>query len=247
MIIFTFVDKGGINAPKNKTQQGFWSNNIPTTNYALIRNRTMNLINFSNRLILAVLATLPLTTKADNVWSYHQEIDNLSNQSFSYAQSPLPLPGLYDYLRLELVCKGNSLQATIEANDLITSQSKRFNVDYQIDKMPAISISMKTLPDSKRKGYTEEYAKKLAEDILTGQTLFIHVNTIIRTVLSSSLPLTNADLAVKQVLSDCKLSASNESKATYSLAEFEQQFSQLSLDKQQRVLAELKKIMADIK
>ena len=87
----------------------------------------------------------------------------------------------------------------------------------------------------------------MAEDILTGQTLFIHVNTIIRTVLSSSLPLTNADLAVKKVLSDCKLSASNESKATYSLAEFEQQFSQLSLDKQQRVLSELKKIMAEIK
>jgi len=207
----------------------------------------MNLINFSNRLILAVLATLPLTTKADNIWSYHQEIDNLSNQSFSYAQSPLPLPGLYDYLKLELICKGNTLQATIEANDLITSQSKSFNVDYQIDKMPSITIAMKTFPDSKRKGHSEEFAKKLAEDLLTGQTLFVHVNTIIRTVLSSSLPLTNADIAVKRVLSDCKISTSNENKTTYSLAEFEQSLSQLPIDKQQRVLAELKKIMADIK
>ncbi len=209
----------------------------------------MKLLNFSQRLILTLLASLPLIAKADNTWSYHQEIDNLSNQSFSYAQSPLPLPGPFDYLRLELVCKGNTLQATIEANDLITSQSSRFNIDYQIDKNPAITIAMKTLPDSKRKGYTEEFAKKLARDLLTGQTLFIHVNTIIRTVLSSSMPLTNADLSIKQVLSDCNQSTANEKTSTslYSLTEFEQALSQLPAEKQQRVLAELKKIMADIK
>ena len=209
----------------------------------------MNRLSFTKRLILVFLATLPLIAKADNLWSYHQDIDNLTNQSFSYAQSPLPLPGLYDYLKLEIVCKGNTLQATIEANDLITSQNKRFNVDYQIDKMPAVAITMKTFPDSKRKGYTEEFAKKLAGDLLTGQTLFIHVNTLIRTVLSSSMPLTNTELTIKQVLSDCNLSAGNDktASAAYSLTEFEQSFSQLPLDKQQQVLVELKKIMASIK
>ena len=209
----------------------------------------MNLPSFTKPLILAILATFPLIAKADNVWSYHQEVDSLTNQSFSYAQSPLPLPGLYDYLKLELVCKGNTLRATIEANDLITSQSSRFNIDYQIDKMPAIAIAMKTFPDSKRKGYTEEFAKKMAGDLLTGQTLFIRVNTIIRTVLSSSMPLTNAELTIKQVLSDCNLNTDNgkTAAATYSLIEFQQSFSQLPLDKQQRVLAELKKIMTDIK
>ncbi len=207
----------------------------------------MKRFNFSNRLILALLITLPIIAKADNVWSYHQEVDKLSNQSFSYAQSPLPMPGLYDYLKLELVCKGNNLQATIEANNLITSQSSRFNIDYQIDKMPAITIAMKTFPDSKRKGYTEEFAKQLAGDLLAGQTLFIQVNTIIRTVLSSSMPLTNAELTIKQVLADCNLSTVNgkATASTYSLSEFEQSFRQLPLDKQQRVLAELKKIMAD--
>jgi hypothetical protein len=209
----------------------------------------MNRLNFSRHLLLVLLTGLPLIAKADNVWSYHQEIDRLTNQSYSYAESPLPLPGLYDYLRLELVCKDNTLKATIEANDLITSQSSRFKMDYQIDKMPAIAIAMKTFPDSKRKGYTEEFAKKLAEDLLTGQTLFIHVNTIIRTVLSSSIPLTNADLTIKQVLADCNLSASNDKADTtpYSLTEFEINLSQLPLDKRQRVLAELKKIMANIK
>ncbi len=209
----------------------------------------MKRFNFPNRLILAFLITLPIIAKADNVWSYHQEVDKLSNQSFSYAQSPLPMPGLYDYLKLKLVCKGNNLQATIEANNLITSQSSRFNIDYQIDKMPAMTIAMKTFPDSKRKGYTEEFAKQLAEDLLTGQTLLIHVNTIIRTVLSSSMPLTNADLTIKQVLADCNLSTDNGKAATstYSLIEFEQSLRQLPLDKQQRVLAELKKVMADLK
>jgi len=209
----------------------------------------MNLSSFTQRLIIAFVATLPIIAKADNIWSYHQKIDKLTNQSFSYVQSPLPLPGLFDYLKLVLICKGNTLQATIEANDLITSQSRRFNIDYQIDKMPAISITMKTFPDSKRKGYTEEFAKKLASDLLTGQTLFIHVNTIIRTVLSSSLPLTNAELPIKQVLADCNLSTTNNTtqSASYSLTEFEQDFSRLTLDKQQHVLAELKKIMVDIK
>jgi len=89
----------------------------------------------------------------------------------------------------------------------------------------------------------------LASDLLTGQTLFIHVNTIIRTVLSSSLPLTNAELPIKQVLADCNLSTTNSTSqpASYSLTEFEQDFSRLTLDKQQHVLAELKKIMVDIK
>ena len=138
--------------------------------------------------------------------------------------------------------------ATIEGNDLITSQNSRFNMDYQIDKMPTITIAMKTFPDSKRKGYTEEFAKKLAGDLLTGKTLFIHVNTIIRTVLSSSMPLTNAELTIKQVLSDCNVSSNGKTAiATYSLSDFEQSFGQLPLDKQQRVLDELKKIMADIK
>ena len=120
-------------------------------------------------------------------------------------------------------------------------------IDYQIDKMPAITIAMKTFPDSKRKGYTEEFAKQLAGDLLAGQTLFIQVNTIIRTVLSSSMPLTNAELTIKQVLADCNLSTVNgkATASTYSLSEFEQSFRQLPLDKQQRVLAELKKIMAD--
>jgi len=71
---------------------------------------------------------------ADNVWSYHQESDSLTNQTYSLAQSPLPQPGLYDDMMLEIVCKENKLQAVIDTNDLIASQSSRFSLEYQIDK-----------------------------------------------------------------------------------------------------------------
>ena len=121
---------------------------------------------------------------ADNTWSYHQESDSLTNQTYSFAQSPLPRPGLYDNIMLEIVCKENKLQAVIDADDLIASQNSSFDLEYQIDKKSPVPVPMKTFPDSKRKGYTIEFAKRIADDMLTGQAIFIRVNTMIRTVLS---------------------------------------------------------------
>ena len=67
---------------------------------------------FCNNASIFVLALIfPLTARPDNTWSYHQENDSLTNQTYSYAQSPLPRPGLYDDIMLEIVCKGNKLQA----------------------------------------------------------------------------------------------------------------------------------------
>ncbi|MEI7996047.1 MAG: hypothetical protein WCH01_14210, partial [Methylococcaceae bacterium] len=46
--------------------------------------------------LLLLLIACPLSALADNTWSYHQESDSLSNKTYSFAQSPLPRPGLYD-------------------------------------------------------------------------------------------------------------------------------------------------------
>ena len=199
---------------------------------------------------LALLWALasPLTAWSDNTWSYHQESDSLTNQTYSYAQSPLPRPGLYDDMMLEIVCKSNKLQAVIDADDLIASQGSRFNLDYQIDKMTPMTVAMKTFPDSKRKGYTEEFAKRIADDLLAGQTLFIRVHTMIRTVLSSSMPLANAEAPIKHVLADCGLTAADNKtgQPAYSMAEFEQDLGKLTADQQQQVLANIKKIMLEM-
>jgi hypothetical protein len=186
---------------------------------------------------------------ADNPWSYHQGKDSLTNQTYSFAQSPLPQPGLYDDMMLEIVCKENKLQAVIDTDDLIASQGSRFNLEYQIDKKTPVTIQMKTFPDSKRKGYTEEFAKRMADDLLTGQAVFIRVTTMIRTVLSISIPLDNAAEPIKHVFADCGLSSSSNltNVPPYNLAEFEQEFSKLSVDQQQQVLAKLKKIMMEIR
>lgn len=198
--------------------------------------------------LLWVLAC-PLNTLADNTWSYHQESDSLTNQTYSFAQSPLPRPGLYDDMMLEIVCKDNKLQAVIDADDLIASQGSRFNLEYQIDKKTPVTVQMKTFPDSKRKGYSNEFAKSMADDLLTGQAVFIRVNTMLRTVLSSSIALDNIAEPIKRVFADCGLGVASNiaSEPAYSLSGFEQDFSKLSEAQQQQVLAKIKKIMMDIK
>ena len=102
------------------------------------------------------------------------------------------------------------MQAVIDADKLIASQSRSFDVEYQIDKKAPVTIQMKTFPDSKRKGYTDEFARRIANDMLTGKAIFIRVNTMIRTVLSSSMPLDNAAEPIKHVLADSGLGSSDQ-------------------------------------
>ena len=204
--------------------------------------------NSTPAIMLALFIGCPLNVLANNTWSYHKKSDTLTNQTYSIAQSPLPRPGLYDNITLEIVCKENKLQAVIETNELIASQGSRFDMEYQIDKKTPVTVQMKTFPDSKRKGYSDEFAKRMADDLLTGQTIFIRVNTMIRTVLSSSMPLDNAAEPIKHVFADCGLSSSDNvtGEPVYSLTEFEQEFGKLSLEQQQQVLTKIKKILMEI-
>ncbi len=197
---------------------------------------------------LALLIACPVNAWADNTWSYLQESDKLSNRTYSFAQSPMPRRGLYDNMRLGIVCKENKLQVVIDAENLIASQGSHFDLEYQIDQKTPVTVQMKTFPDSKRKGYTDEFAKRIADDMLTGQAIFIRVNTMLRTVLSSSMPLDNAAETIKHVLANCGLSSSDNvtGEPAYSLAEFEQEFSKLSLEQKQQVLTKVEKILKEI-
>jgi len=205
--------------------------------------------NSTPAIMLALLIACPLNALADNIWSYQQESDRLTNRTYSFAQSPMPRRGIYDNMRLGIVCKENKLQVVIDAENLIASQGSSFDLEYQIDKKTPVTIQMKTFPDSKRKGYSDESTKRIADDLLTGQTIFIRVNTMIRKVLSSSMPLDNAAEPIKHVLADCGLSLSDNAtgEPAYNLAAFEQEFSKLSLEQQQQVLAKIKKIMMEIR
>ena len=199
--------------------------------------------------LIALLMACQSDVWADNNWSYHQNSDSLTNQTYSFAQSPLPRPGLYDDMMLEIICQENKLKAVIEADDLITSQGNRFNVEYQIDKKTPVNIQMKTFSDSKRKGYTEEFSIRLAEDLLTGQAVLLRINTMLRTVLTISIPLDNDAEPIKKVFADCGLSLSdkNANKPAYSLSDFEQDFGKLSLEQQQELLSNIKKLIPTIK
>jgi len=213
---------------------------------AVVLPHSLLLIKIAKLLILALLAFCPFSVFADDIWSYSQETDKLNNRTYSFARAPLPPRGLYDNIRLEIVCKDNVLQVVVDADSLIASQGRPFDFEYQIDKNPAVTIQMKTFPDSKRKGYTEEYAKRIVDDLLTGQTIFIRINTMIRKVLSAAIPLESASEPVKHAVSDCGLSVSdNTAGESYSLAEFEQEFAKLTLEQQQQVLIKIKKIIQE--
>ncbi|MDP2901765.1 MAG: hypothetical protein Q8N96_01455 [Methylovulum sp.] len=199
---------------------------------------------------LMLLFCSPFPALAANTWRYHQESDRLNNQAYSVTLSPMPRRDLYDGLKLEIVCRDNALQVAIDADSLIASQGSKFELEYQIDKQAPVTIQMRTFPDSKRRGYTNDEAKHLIDAILTGQdAIFIRVKTMIREVLSGSIPLQDAAKPIQQVLSDCGMSApTNADKASaYNLTDFEREFNQLTPAQQQQVLGQLKKIIKDVK
>lgn len=200
------------------------------------------------RIILAPLIFCSFNALADNVWSYHQESDRLTNRTYSLARSPMPTRGIYDDIKLEIICKDNNLQVVIDADSLIASQNSAFDVEYQIDKKTPVTIQMRTFKDSKRKGYSNEHAKRIADDILTGQSIFIRVQTIIKKVLSGSMSLENAAEPVKHVLADCGLAVADNvaSEPAYSLSEFERELNKLSPEQQQQVLGRVKKMMMEM-
>lgn len=205
-------------------------------------------LSIADLLKLSLLFLMPMSVLAANGWNYVQESDRLTNRNYSVARSPLPRHDLYDNMRLEVVCKDNTLQVIIEADSLIASQDSRFDVEYQIDQKPPIKIQMTTYKDSKRRGYTSEYAQTLVADMLTGQTVFIRVNTLIRDVLSGAFPLDDALKPLTQVLDDCGIASSHHSgiDQTYQLADFEQDFGKLNAAQQQQLLDKIKKLIMEI-
>ncbi|MBL6986169.1 MAG: hypothetical protein ISR72_03820 [Methylobacter sp.] len=201
----------------------------------------------ASRFILALLIFSPTAVFAANTWSYHQESDRLTNKTYSFAQSPLPSRGLYDYIRLEIICKENTLQVAIDADSLIASQGRDFGFEYQIDNKPPVALQMTTFKDTKRRGYTEEYAQRIVNDILTGKSIFIRVNTMIRKVLSAEMPLENGAEPIRHVVSDCGLNLSDNAinEPVYTLTEFQQDFDKLPSELQQQVLNKIKIIITE--
>jgi hypothetical protein len=204
------------------------------------------------RSILVLLISSPANALAEtaqdlNAWTYRKEWDKLSNLNYSLARSPMPKRSGYDNLRLELICKNNKLQFAVEAKSLITSQGKAFDFDYQIDKNDPVSIQMKTYSDSKRRGYTDEQVERITADILSGQLVFIRIHTLISTMLSAAIPLNDAAQPIRQVLGDCGVipPGQGEVRPSYSLADFERDFKQLSSEQQQQALDKIQKIMEE--
>ena len=187
------------------------------------------------------------TDQEMEAWTYHKEWDKLNNLNFSLVRSPMPKRGLYDDIRLEVICQENKLKLVAETSSLITSQDREFDLEYQIDKKPPVNIKLRTFKDNKRRGYSNEQIDRIVGEFLSGQTIFIRINTIISTVLSADITLKDAAKPIQQVLADCGISPDKPPvQQAYSLAEFERDLAKLSPEQQGQILDEIKKIMAGI-
>ncbi|MDD5271179.1 MAG: hypothetical protein PHU14_00540 [Methylovulum sp.] len=181
---------------------------------------------------------------AANVWNYQQETDRLSNQSYSYALSPLPRRDLYDELRLEVVCRNKQLQVTLTADELIASQGSKFDISYQIDQSPPVALQMTTFPDSKRKGYTDSQAQQIINALLTGKdTIFLRVSTLTRKELAGAITLDGMMPIVQKVLGDCSGMTDKPAAANYDFKAFQQDFDKLSVGQQKQLLSQIKLLL----
>ncbi len=199
------------------------------------------------RYILTLLALLACSkTFAANAWNYQQETDRLSNQTYSYALSPLPRRDLYDELRLEVVCRNKQLQVTLTADELIASQGSKFDISYQIDQSPPVALQMTTFPDSKRKGYTDSQAQQIIKALLTGKdTIFLRVSTLTRKELAGAIALDGMMPSVQKVLGDCSgvVDAPDGTLANYDFKAFQQDFDKLSVGQQKQLLSQIKLLL----
>jgi hypothetical protein len=186
------------------------------------------------------------TDQEMETWAYHKKWDQLNNLNFSLVRSPMPKRGLYDDIRLEIICEDGKLQLVAETSSLITSQNREFDVEYQIDKKPPVTIKLRTFKDNKRRGYTEGQVDRIAGEFMSGQSVFIRINTIISTVLSAAIPLKDASGPIHQVLADCGIvQGKTQTQQAYSLTEFERDFTKLSPERQRQVLDKIRNIMSD--
>lgn len=165
---------------------------------------------FIARYILIFLMVFPVCVMAETnqemeTWTYRKDFDKLNNLNFSYARSPMPQRNLYDNIRLEIICKDSKLQLVAQTNSLITSQGSEFPFEYQVDKKAPVTIKLRTFKDNKRRGYSDEQIDRIAGEFLSGQAIFIRINTIISTVLSAEITLKDAAQPIQQVLADCSI------------------------------------------
>ncbi|WP_428356550.1 hypothetical protein [Methyloprofundus sp.] len=188
------------------------------------------------------------TRQEINSWTFHHESDKLNNVKYTLARSPLPQRGLYDRLRMAIVCKENKLQFTLDANILLASKGRAFEFEYQIDKRTPVTISMRGDGD-KRHSYTDENVDIIVQDMLTGQSIFIRAHTMIGAVLTSLISLEGAAQPIQQVLLDCGVTLSSKyaEQSAYSLGDFEHDFKSFSSEQQRQLLIQIKAIIDDMR
>lgn len=210
--------------------------------------KTLLFKHFLQTLCIVALSLQTAVAEDFHTWSYHRDWDRLANLEYTLARSPLPKRGLYDLIRLEIVCKANQLQLIVDSNSLITSQNQPFDFDYRIDNQAFVTIEMRTFSDSRRRAYNDEHAQAFAEALLNGKSVFVRIHTMLKKILSGAMPLDDAREPITRVLADCGIQLSNSSNETedYGLTEFERDLKRLPATQQRQLLNRIRQMIKEL-
>lgn len=180
-------------------------------------------------------------------WQYHQESEALTDKQYSYA---VGIRFNYEYnnnFTVSFYCQEGKVWFRMHADTLIAPKGEEFQFSYRVDKREARQLSMRTFSNANQSGYTYENVRRIAKDILGGNSMFVRAVTLDNDYLEAKINLVGSDRAIRKVFSDCGVNMDSTSvtspKTTYSLNDFTTSFKKLMPAQKEKVLNDLRQIM----
>ena len=130
----------------------------------------------------------------------------------------------------------------------LTGKDEAFEFQYRIDNAKSKTIQMRAFAHSNNGGMTTKHAKKIAMEILGGQSMAVRAIGWSNDFFDAEISLKGAGKAVRRVLSDCLIQIAGEKKIrrddSYTLNDFLSDFQKLTPKLQQKILKGIKNLMS---
>ena len=134
-------------------------------------------------------------------WSYHKQVDSLTDGKSSFSSSPLS--GNRHGLRIGFECHNSRISFTFSSNQFIHSRREKFKLDYRVDKRPAQKLHMSTHSNAYSSGYTYDNVGEIAHNILGGDQIYVKATTWNGTTYEDFISLVGSDRNIKRIFNDC--------------------------------------------
>jgi len=179
-------------------------------------------------------------------WMYKQDSEELTDKQYSFAAGFARHYKYNNNFTVSFDCTGGKIRFKINADTLITSKGEEFTFAYRVDKRESRQLILRTFSNNNQGGYTYDNVRRIAQDILGGNEMFVRVITWDNDYLEARISLERSDSAIRKVFSDCGMNldlSAPSPKSSYSLNDFTASFRKLTPAQQEKVLKELQELM----